>query len=155
MPARKLLIISCSKTKRNLKQGPAIKIYDGPFYKILRKNFTENLDVLILSAKYGLIEYTKIISPYDTKMTLNLAKEIRVESTYNLLKLLKQNTYSEIFVELGKIYKDGIDFESLKQEGLNFKFDDGTIGKRLHNLKIWLCSLKNERNPPIIKKDIN
>ncbi len=155
MPARKLLIISCSKTKRNLKQGPAIKIYDGPFYKILRKNFTENLDVLILSAKYGLIEYTKIISPYDTKMTFKLAKEIRVESTSNLLKLLKQNTYSEIFVELGKIYKDGIDFESLKQEGLNFKFDDGTIGKRLHNLKIWLCSVKNERNPPINKKDIN
>ncbi len=153
--ARKLLIISCSKTKRKLKQGPALEVYDGPLYKILRKYSREDLDVLILSAKYGLIESTKIISPYDTKMTLRLAKEIKVESTYNLLKFIKHNNYYEIFVELGKIYKEGIDFEDLKQKGINFKFDEGTIGIRMHNLKNWLISEKIDVDLPETKKDIN
>jgi DNA polymerase III gamma/tau subunit len=97
---------------------------------------------LILSAKYGLIESTKIISPYDTKMTLRLAKEIKVESTYNLLKFIKHNNYYEIFVELGKIYKEGIDFEDL-------------IGIRMHNLKNWLISEKIDVDLPETKKDIN
>ena len=88
-------------------------------------------------------------------MTLRLAKEIKVESTYNLLKFIKHNNYYEIFVELGKIYKEGIDFEDLKQKGINFKFDEGTIGIRMHNLKNWLISEKIDVDLPETKKDIN
>ena len=61
---RKLLIVSCSKTKRKLKNAPAMEVYDGPVYKILRKNLKQNLDILIISAKYGLIKQDGILLWY-------------------------------------------------------------------------------------------
>jgi len=64
MRAKYLLIIPCSKRKTappRVKVS-AINLYDGPFYRIIRKAFREsgkpdNLDIMILSAKYGLIDY--------------------------------------------------------------------------------------------------
>ena len=64
---RKLLIVSCSKIKKNLKQGPAVNIYDGPYYRILRKSNLSNIDVKIISAKYGLIDSNSLISPYEQR----------------------------------------------------------------------------------------
>jgi hypothetical protein len=34
-----LLILSCSKTKKNINGAPAIELYDGMYYRVLRKNF--------------------------------------------------------------------------------------------------------------------
>lgn len=58
-----LLILSCSKTKKNIDRTPAIELYDGMYYKVLKKNYptNANLDILILSAKYGLIESNELI----------------------------------------------------------------------------------------------
>ena len=63
--SRKLLIIGCSKRKRQLQEAPAIEVYDGPYYRMLRKAKLEAVDISILSAKYGLIDYKTKISPYD------------------------------------------------------------------------------------------
>lgn len=153
--ARKLLIISCSKTKRKLTEGTALEVYDGPFYKVLRKNFPDNLDVLILSAKYGLIEHTKRISPYNVKMTMKKAKNFRADSTSKLLDVLLKNNYSDIFVEMGNTYRKAIDFEILQQSRQNLNFDYGPIGVRLHNLKKWLTLVKEQENPHKTAKDIN
>ena len=38
-----LLILSCSKTKKNIDRAPAIELYDGMYYKVLRKNFNSGL----------------------------------------------------------------------------------------------------------------
>lgn len=146
---RRLLISSCSKKKRKLTKGPALEIYDGPVYKILRKNPRECLDNVILSAKYGLIEHNQLISPYDTKMTPKIANEIREDSTEKLLRILTKNNYSEIFVELGKVYQNAIDFTKLQSMDFNFKFDSGTIGNRLHNLKEWLKSVDHQSSETI------
>ncbi|MCP4539438.1 MAG: hypothetical protein GY832_20060 [Chloroflexi bacterium] len=49
------LILSCSQKKR-LEPGPAYLVYDGPYYRILRKHGPPwPVDVYVLSAKYGLI----------------------------------------------------------------------------------------------------
>ena len=56
-----LLIISCSDRKiQTLGCLPAFELYDGSFYRILRKAiregyFPNNLDILIISPKYGLL----------------------------------------------------------------------------------------------------
>ena len=152
---RRLLISSCSKKKRKLTKGPALEIYDGPVYKILRKNPRECLDNVILSAKYGLIEHNQLISPYDTKMTPKIANEIRKDSTEKLLKVINENNYTEIFVELGKTYENAIDFTKLELTGLNIKFDSGTIGNRLHNLKGWLNSIDNQGDKAIGENNIS
>ena len=137
---RRLLIVSCSKTKQKLENAPALEVYNGPVYKILRKNLMPNLDILIISAKYGLIKQDQLISYYDLQMTENIAESFRSELTANLSKIIINNSYREIFIELGKTYQKSIDFKKLEFNNQNLILDTGTIGRRLHNLKKWLES---------------
>lgn len=69
-----LLIVMCSKRKRSAPDLlPALERYDGIFFRILRKarregHWPDNLDILILSAKYGLLELDTAIENYDLRM---------------------------------------------------------------------------------------
>ena len=140
-----LLIIPCSKRKV-LTLGckiPAIDLYDGPFYRILRKFFRQHnvfqyIDILILSAKYGFIRPHDLISTYDEGMTPRKAKEIS-SGIYNFLKaLLNKEQYQEIFINLGKTYALAlINSEELFNQH-NVFFVKGQIGERMHQLKNWL-----------------
>jgi hypothetical protein len=62
-----LLIVTCSQRKRSdLELLPALERYDGIFFRILRKALREGhwsgtLEVLIISAKYGLLELDTVI----------------------------------------------------------------------------------------------
>ena len=71
---QRLLIMSCSKSKRN-DGGKAINVYDGPAYKMLRKYNKRNkdIDVKIISAKYALIDKNDLIESYDYKMDQNIS----------------------------------------------------------------------------------
>ena len=59
-----LLILGCSDKKiENFSQTPALEVYDGPNYRVLRKFLRENgwppgLMIKIISAKYGIIDAT-------------------------------------------------------------------------------------------------
>lgn len=140
-----LLIIPCSKRKI-LSLGrkiPAIDLYDGPFYRILRKFFRQHdvpqyIDILILSAKYGFISSHNVISTYDECMTPHKAKELSSD-IYNFLKaLLNREEYQEIFINLGKTYALALtDSEELLNQH-NVSFGKGQIGERMHQLKNWL-----------------
>ena len=154
-PSTRLLIVNCSQRKKCVVEGLAIDVYDGPSYRILRKYKKSDVDILILSAKYGLITHDKRISNYDQRMTKQRAMDFKDETTSKLVNVMKTHDYLEVYVDLGSAYRYAIDFNDPALRNINFKFNEGTIGKRLHNLKIWLCSVKNERNPPINKKDIN
>ena len=72
---RLLLIIACSQRKRSeLNLLPAIGRYDGVYFRLLRKArregyWPENLDMLILSSKYGLIDLSTPIAYYEQRMT--------------------------------------------------------------------------------------
>jgi len=83
LDARYLLVITCSQRK-NESPGllPAIDRYDGINYRIIRKAMRDgylpkNLDILIISAKYGLLEQKSLIENYDQLMTKERAKELR------------------------------------------------------------------------------
>jgi len=80
---RHLLINSCSD-KKNTHPGllPAIDRYTGAWYGVINKlkregRFPDNLDILIISAKYGLIDSDKKIENYDRKMDSSRARERR------------------------------------------------------------------------------
>ena len=107
---RRLVVISCSASKRNLRNRPAIEVYDGPVYKILRRYDLPNLEVLILSARYGLIDSHKKISNYEMKMTKEIAEQMRDLTTRKLIKRLYTHNYNDIHVNLGKTYQLAIDF---------------------------------------------
>lgn len=136
---RKLLIIPCSKVKKNLIDTSAVELYDGPFFRMIRKYRSNDFDILVLSAKYGMIEGNRKISYYDQKMTLERAKELSNEIHSNLSLYLHENCYDDIYINVGKIY-----FEALKPSFYLFNHKNvhlasGGIGTRLHYLKNWVC----------------
>jgi hypothetical protein len=45
-----LLVLPCSKQKKKLNNVPAIELYDGPFYRIVKKHNLSNIIILIVSA---------------------------------------------------------------------------------------------------------
>ena len=139
-----LLIIPCSKRKvLSERRIPAIDLYDGPFYRILRKFFRQHdvsqyIDILILSAKYGLIKSYDLISTYNERMTPHRAKEFSPD-IYSFLKiLLSKEQYQEIFINLGKTYTLALaDSEELLNH-YNVFWSKGQIGERMQQLKNWI-----------------
>ncbi len=135
---KKLLIIPCSKVKKNLVNTPAVDLYDGPFFRMIRKYRSKDFDILVLSAKYGMIEGHKKISYYNQKMTSERAKELSNEIHSLLSQRLHKNYYDDVYINVGKLY-----FEALKPSF--YLFDNkkvhlasGGIGTRLHFLKNWV-----------------
>ena len=80
---KSLLIISCSGAKDKAPgKLPALMRYKGPFYPTLHKAKRENrlpkdLDILIISAKYGLLKSDDPIECYDQEMDCPRANELR------------------------------------------------------------------------------
>jgi len=140
---RYLAILPCSKEKKRLNNVQAIDLYNGPFYKMMRKYYLENVDILIISAKYGLINSGYLISHYDQKITKQRAKEIAQETKSRLNDVLKNNKYDEILINLGKTYMLALDESESVLEGQNVCWINGKIGERLHQLKIWLDKIEN------------
>ncbi len=75
-PPHRLLILACTATKRpDLGPLPALQRYDGPSFRTVRRWRTlnpcdaERLDILILSARLGLITADAPIEDYDQRMT--------------------------------------------------------------------------------------
>lgn len=139
-PASKkyLLILPCSKQKKQLSNAIAINLYDGPFFRIVRKYNLKNIDVLILSAKYGLIRSDKLISNYNQKMTAKRAKEISKETKSRLETMTLNNNYDQIFINLGKTYMLALEDSRSMLEGGSTLLASGRIGERIHQLKEWL-----------------
>lgn len=138
---RYLLILPCSKKKRNVAAARAINLYNGPFYQILRKYRSPNIDVLTLSAKYGLIEVDEIISSYDQKMTEEVAQEL-LESVRNKLEIIiAKNHYEEILVNLGVTYMAALRSSMGMLRRYNVSYASGKIGERNKQLKQWLSKI--------------
>ena len=139
-----LLIISCSQRKLTTPEPlTAIDRYDGVTYRILRKmrreGWTpENLDVLILSAKYGLMEAGMPADNYDEKMTVARADELR-DSVQDALKGFiekKEGGYHQVFINLGRAYMRTL--EGFHWELVSTMEASGAIGLKNSQMKAWL-----------------
>ncbi len=135
---RKLLVISCSNDKSRLYNTEAIYVYNGPYYRILRKANLSNKDILIISAKYGAIDSNVRISFYNKKMTKKRATELKDKVSLAIEESMHSGNYDEVFFELGKNYIDTVSIRPSDYPEVRLIFDHGTIGVRLHNLKTWL-----------------
>ena len=136
---KKLLIIPCSKTKKKLTNISAIELYDGPFFRMLRKYNSQKFDIMVLSAKYGIINGNRKISFYDQKMTSERAKELSSKINVDLSRLLSQHCYDDIYINIGKIYFEAIKSSMGLFENKKVHLASGGIGMRLHHLRNWIC----------------
>lgn len=130
----KLLILSCSERKSSWAEKiPAICLYDGPAYRILRRKVFRG-KVLILSAKHGLIDSRRPIEDYNQKMDAARADELRESVRFDLARELKALNPTDVFFYGGKLYRDCVGQEYPVQ----ITFSQGAIGQQLHQLKQWL-----------------
>lgn len=145
---RYLLIISCSQRKLT-DPGllPAIERYDGVNYRVLKKAMREGywprtLDVLILSAKHGLLRLDSPIEDYDVRMTRDQALALQSEASSALDACLAQADYREVFINLGKTYlmvlAQSKKIPCLKER---IHYADGGIGEKMSQMKEWLLKV--------------
>jgi cytoplasmic iron level regulating protein YaaA (DUF328/UPF0246 family) len=143
-----LLILACSSRKRpDQIPIPAIDRYEGVNYNVLQKARREgslppNLDILILSAKYGLLHPDTPISHYDLKMTPQRAKALQGEISNALDTHLSNNHYRALFINLGRTYFVALACsQQLSHVHTSITFAHGGIGQRMAQMKRWLLDI--------------
>lgn len=148
---RYLLIVACSQRKR-VEPGllAAIERYDGGSFRLLRKArregyWTDNLDVFILSAKYGLIEASTPIAFYEQRMTPDRARELRDATTRILEGVSDCKTYREIYVDVGQDYLHAVEGVCVLPSTSAITYAQGRMGERLARLKSWLVAKRGDR----------
>jgi len=145
-----LLVISCSQEKLDVSNpASAFELYNGPLYKSIRKmrkenNFPKDVDILIISAKYGVLGFYDLIERYDQRMTKERANELKPHVFNALKNYFKDKQYKEIFINLGKDYLPVLDgLENIIPKGARILYAKGRIGQKLKQTRDWLLNLSS------------
>jgi|SaaInlStandDraft_2_1057019.scaffolds.fasta_scaffold90900_3 hypothetical protein len=147
------LIAACSGTKRTPSAAtmPAIELYDGPAWRIIRKaaekyptRFVRNLSVYVLSAEYGLVPAGAHIAPYDRKLDADRAEFLQAKVERQGLAHLSGmaiDPHPNLLVAGGRLYAD-LAFHALpNHDDMMWRCscdDSRGIGDQLSELKTWL-----------------
>ena len=160
------LILACSRKKvHNDTMLPAIVRYDGPMFRVLRnysETSNEELEIYILSAKFGLIQHTRKIPYYDQKLTAKETDKLKAKVINQAKRLFadEKSRRHKTFVSVGKTYWNVLEpvFEFLDDDSL-IKTASGSSGKRLAELHDWLyiseSALLQKQKPTQISERIN
>lgn len=146
-----LLILGCSKKKCKVPgRVPALEIYDGGNFQVLRKYFREKgwppgLMVKVISAKHGMIDATTLIETYDRRLDKEAAKNLNPEVLRALGKL--ELSPESVFINLGKTYLSAIDGIEELFSSDKIDFAAGGIGQKMQVMKQWLHALPNRTAP--------
>jgi hypothetical protein len=140
----RLLILSCSQRKTLAKRRlPAIDRYDGPAFRVLRKYLREGPaevpTVLILSAKYGLIECDRQIPWYDHRLSSASADSLRLRVLETARRVLRSHRWRAVGLCAGKDYQSALEgITELMPAGVRLDLLAGGLGRRLAALRDWL-----------------
>ncbi|MBE9135613.1 hypothetical protein IQ254_00050 [Nodosilinea sp. LEGE 07088] len=140
----KLLLLSCSQSKRtDTEELPAIERYDGPTFRVLRRYFKQDtakpVDVVVLSAQYGLISADFPLPYYDCRMTREKARALRQSVLAELERLLGRKNYTNLLICLGKDYLVPVyGYEAIIPSEMEVQIAAGGIGRKLSILHDWL-----------------
>lgn len=109
---RTLLVQGCSDRKHD-GSAEAFALYDGYYYRILKKArredaFDQSIDILILSAEYGLLRPDIVIEEYNREMSSERASVFREQGLPADLAYLA-GEYDRVVVNLGATYRKAID----------------------------------------------
>jgi len=138
-----LLIQSCSATKQDVeKPVQALDLYDGYFFRIIKKavragRFQPGLDIIIISAKHGVVEPDDKIGNYDQRMDTERAEELNDAVVDAIAAKVAEEGYEKVWVNLGKDYLPAVDgLESVVEVPVDYieGCGIGMKGKRLKHL---------------------
>jgi len=123
---------------------PALERYDGVYFRVLRKArrggyWPEKLDVLIVSAKHGLLEADTPIAHDDLRMTREQATRLRPLVAPALAEWIASRTYTEIFLNMGKTYHMALDgWDVSLTRDITVVYARGGIGRKASQMRTWL-----------------
>jgi len=136
-----LLVQSCSNRKREASsQLPAMERYDGYFFRIVKKAIDEgalrdDIDIVILSAEFGLLNLDDQIPMYDRQMTSKRAGELRDDAVSSLVSRVQRGDYDTLVVNMAKQYEKAIEgIDSHVEIEIN-RIRGGGIGAKGRKLK--------------------
>lgn len=151
-PRKNLVILGCSATKVETDGVlPALHLYDGPAFRVVRSFLRENrwpdsLSLAVLSAKFGLIGGLAQIAYYNRRMTPDRASALNASVTTSLQKLTAD--HSSVDLVMGKDYLGSIDLPTARVDGTRFRFASGAIGMKLNRLHTLLRQIPHQRRRP-------
>ena len=131
-----LLVQSCSATKNQVSTPTrAIEVYDGYFFKIIKKakkegEFRSDLDICILSAEHGIIDPEDEIRTYDRRMTTERAAELCEPVSSEIRSRIETSDYETVFLNVGNVYRkaitglsedESVHVKSIEGDGIGFK----------------------------------
>jgi hypothetical protein len=97
------------------------------------------VDVLVLSARYGLIAATNAIQDYEQKMTPERAESLKAQVAEALSQAVHASKpIGEIYVDVGRDYLPVLSYLEQASLGVSVTYAHGRIGERLRQLKTWL-----------------
>lgn len=87
-----------------------MNVYSGYYFKIIKKArndgcFDNQIDISILSAKYGLLDPTDEITTYDCKMDQDRAEELNKDVVSDLESKFNSRNNQQLIVNLGQPYQ--------------------------------------------------
>jgi len=142
--SRRLLLLGCSARKKEAVCAlKAWDLYDGVAFRVVKaaqrkRTLPASVDIMILSAKHGLIHPCRRVRPYNEAMTANRARELGPEIRAQLSGLLDCREYDEVLVVAGKTYVGALQpFGDWCPGGVKVIAAPGRIGEKLHCLKLW------------------
>ena len=127
---------------------PALKRYNGVYFRVLRKYLREgrlkDTDILIVSERYGLIWSNDKIPLYEIHGKMGFLsidkkaiEKLRQENLKELKKILDR--YSEIYVNVGKEYMKLIKGLEKLASG-RIIYAKGSLGAKATHMKEWILS---------------
>jgi hypothetical protein len=125
---------------------PAWELYDGVAFRVVKRaqrqaHFPTDIDILILSARYGLISPDRQIASYDQRMTRAVVEDQARRNRDLLCSLLRKRCYKEVLVCLGRTYLSALDpFDAWLPDGVPVILAEGGIGRKMQQLKQWLVN---------------
>lgn len=147
MSGRPLLLIACSRRKAaGLRRGRAWDIYDGALYRVLKKLFrerpdvTDSVEILIVSAKYGVVPADRRITTYDERLTPALVRRRGRFWADRLRRAVAGRRFSDVHVNLGRDYLRVLPDLSGVFPDAGIEWAAGGIGRRCAQTRRWILN---------------
>lgn len=106
-----LLLIGCSRRKASgVRRGRAWDLYDGPLFQVLKKalrdrsGWEDEVLVLIVSAKHGVLRADRVIATYDEELTEASARRRAGRFARQLRTAIAGRRFRAVHVNLGRAY---------------------------------------------------
>lgn len=139
-----LLLVGCSARKTPaMARGRAWNLYDGRVFQVLKKALRDRPDwgrelfVVIVSARYGVIEADRVIEAYDERLTANEAVVRRALFSEQLRAIVFGREFRSVRVDLGRAYRSALpDLDALFAP-TPVEWASGGIGARNARTRRW------------------